>query len=115
MKIVRVILSKEAQKAYELLNKNAQFSKIEKSLINSIHKKIELIKENIHYGDPIAKNLMPIEYLKNYGITNLFRVELPNYWRMMYTLINGESEIEIISFVLDFINHKEYNKKFGYK
>lgn len=88
MKLVRVILSKEASQAYELLNQNAQFSKIEKSLLNSIHKKIELIKENIHYGEPIAKNLIPIEYLKKYEIKNLFRVELLNYWRMLYALNN---------------------------
>ena len=50
-----------------------------------------------------------------YGITNLFRVELPNYWRMLYTLSNGESEIEIIAFVLDLVDHKVYDKKFGYK
>jgi len=115
VKSVRVILSKEAQNAYELLNKNAKFSKVEKSLLNSINKKVELIKENIHYGEPIAKNLFPREYIEKYGIKNLFRIELPNYWRMLYTLTNGESEIEIISFVLDFINHKDYNKKFGYK
>jgi hypothetical protein len=34
---------------------------------------------------------------------------------MLYTLTNGDSEIEIIAFVLDVIDHKEYDKKFGYK
>jgi len=56
-----------------------------------------------------------MEYVEKYGITNLFRVELPNFWRMLYTLTNSESEIEIIAFVLDIIDHKKYNKKFGYK
>ncbi|MDD2678407.1 MAG: hypothetical protein PHT91_00360 [Candidatus Nanoarchaeia archaeon] len=115
MKHVRVILSKEASQAYEYFNSKAMNSKIEKSIFNSINKKVELIKQNIHYGEPIAKKLIPPEYIKKYGIKNLFRVELPKYWRMLYTLKNGESEIEIISFVLDFLNHKEYNKKFGYK
>jgi len=53
--------------------------------------------------------------MEKYGVKNLFRVELPHYWRMLYTLTNGESEIEIIAFVLDIIDHKEYNKKFRYK
>ena len=44
-----------------------------------------------------------------------FRVELPGFWRMLYTLTDGESEIEIIAFVLDIIDHKKYNKKFRYK
>jgi len=28
---------------------------------------------------------------------------------------DGESDVEIIAFVLDVIDHKKYNKKFGYK
>jgi hypothetical protein len=34
---------------------------------------------------------------------------------MLYTLTNGETEIEIIAFVLDVLDHKKYDKKFGYK
>jgi len=79
-----------------------------------LNKKIELIKANYHYSNFIAKNLIPKEYIQKYDIKNLFRVELPNYWRMMYTLTKGETEIEIIAFVLDVVDHKLYNKKFGY-
>jgi len=72
-------------------------------------------KLNFHYGDPVAKNKIPKEYIQKYGVTNLFRVELPGFWRMLYTLTDDESEIEIIAFVLDIIDHKKYNKKFRYK
>ena len=115
MKPVRIILSPEAESAYKYLNAQAPNSKIERSILNSINKKKELIKANPHYGDPISKVLIPKEYVAKYGIKNLFRVELSNYWRMLYTLTNDETEIEIIAFVLDLIGHKEYDKKFGYK
>ena len=59
--------------------------------------------------------MIPNEYKLKYSVTNLFRVELPNFWRMLYTLIDGETEIEIIAFVLDLIDHDQYDKKFGYK
>jgi hypothetical protein len=75
---------------------------------------VELIKENVHYGQSLAKKLILVEYKTKYGITNLFRVELPNFWRMLYTLTSGSSS-EIIVLVLDIINHKKYDKKFGYK
>lgn len=78
-------------------------------------KKIELLKINPHYGDPIAKNFIPPVYKEKYDVTNLFRIELPNYWRMLYTLTNNETEIEIIAFILDLIDHSAYNKKFGYR
>lgn len=114
MKEIKVILSPEAKEVYEYLNNEALSSKIERSILKAIQQKIELIKSNPHYGNPIAKNLIPKEYKEKYEITNLFRVELPNFWRMLYTLTEGETRIEIISFILDIMNHKDYNKKFGY-
>ena len=33
----------------------------------------------------------------------------------LYSLTDGDFEIEIIAFILDIINHKKYNKLFGYK
>ncbi len=115
MKKVRVVLSPEAEEVYKHLNKEAPTSKTERIILNAINKKIELIKMNYHYGDPIAKDLIPREYKEKYDIKNLFRVELPNYWRMLYTLTDDETKIEIIAFVLDLIDHSTYDKKFGYK
>jgi len=115
MKKVRVILSPEAEEVYKHLNEEAPTSKNERMILNAINKKVELIKINSHYGDPIAKNFIPQEYKDKYNVTNLFRVELPNFWRMLYTLTDGESKIEIIAFILDLIDHPTYGKKFGYK
>ena len=115
MKKIRVILSSDAKEIYNDLIRKATVSKIEKTILLAITKKIELIKSDPHYGDPIAKSLIPKEYINKYEISNLFRVELPNYWRMLYSLIDGETKIEIIAFVLDLIDHPTYNKKFGYK
>ena len=114
-KAVRIVLSPEAEEVYKYLTKQALNSKIERTILNALTKKIELIKLNPHYGDPIAKNLIPQEYKIKYNVTNLFRLELPNFWRMLYTLTNGETKIEIISFILDIVGHDKYNKKFGYK
>jgi len=115
IKKIRVILSPEAEEVYTHLNREASASKTERTILNAIKKKIDLLKINPHYGDPISKKLIPQEYKDKYGITNLFRIELPNYWRMLYTLTNNETEIEIIAFVLDFIDHPTYDKKFGYR
>lgn len=115
MKQVRVVLSPEAEEVYRYLNTEAPQSKTERMILKSLEKKKDLIKANPHYGDPIAKNLIPQEYVTRYGVTNLFRVELPSYWRMLYTLTNDELEIKIIAFVLDIIDHKTYDRKFGYR
>lgn len=115
MKRVRVILSPEAEEVYTYLVKESSTAKKEKAILNGIKKKIELLKWDYHYGEPIAKSKIPSEYKTKYGVTNLFWVELPYYWRMLYTLTNGDSTIEIIAFVLDVIDHTVYSKKFGYK
>ncbi len=115
MKNVRVVLSPEAEEVYNYLNKEAPNSKTERTILKAINQKSELIKQNPHYGSPIRKKLIPKEYREKYGINNLFRVELPNYWRMLYSLTDFETKIEIIAFVLDLIDHPTYNKKFGYK
>lgn len=115
MKKVRVILAPEAADAYNNLMSKASDSKQEEVILNAFLQKVELLKENVHYGQPIAKKLIPAEYKTRYGITNLFRVELPNFWRMLYTLTAGSSGVEIVVLVLDIIDHKKYDKKFGYK
>lgn len=115
MKIIRVKLSPEAEEVYKRLNEEAPTSKTERMILKAVNQKVELIKSNPHYGEPIAKNLIPGEYKLKYGVTNLFHVELPVFWRMLYSLTDGETEIEIVAFVLDIIDHKTYDKKFGYR
>jgi Txe/YoeB family toxin of Txe-Axe toxin-antitoxin module len=119
-KPVRVILLDEADAEYKKLNeiagqqqKEGKNSTEEMQLLRSIKKKTEFIKANPFYGDSIPKALIPKEYAAKYNAKNLWRAELTNFWRMLYT-IKGD-QIEIICFILDIISHKEYDKKFGYR
>ena len=54
-------------------------------ILKAVNQKVELIKINPHYGDPIGKDKIPEEYKQRYSTVNLFRVELPAFWRMLYT------------------------------
>jgi len=115
-KPVRVVIIGEADLEYKKLNEKVgeqiqqgKESTQEMQLLKSIKQKIEFIKANPFYGDNIAKKLIP----KGYNVTNLWRVELTNFWRMLYT-IKGD-QIEIVCFVLDIMDHPKYDKKFGYK
>lgn len=119
-KPVKVIITGEAKEEFDKLNKivGEEISKgitgsDHQTLFNSIKQKIEFLKENPEYGIHVPKNKIPREYLIKYDINNLWKVNLSGAWRMIYT-IRG-SEIEIISLILDILNHKDYEKKFGYK
>ena len=76
---------------------------------------IARLKENPSFGQPIAKRLIPIEYLRE-GITNAFWVELSKSKgkRLIYSL-TSENKLEIIAIILEwFVRHKDYERRFGY-
>ena len=112
---VKVILLDEAESEYKRLNEivgqqaeEGRENTEEMQLLRSIKQKRNLIKANPFYGDNIKKKQIP----KGYDVQNLWRVELTGYWRMLYT-IKGD-EVQIICFVLDIMDHKKYDKVFGY-
>ena len=113
--MVKIRFSHEAKEIYDFLKEQAQKSKKERIILDSLIGKLDIIQENPHYGNPVNKKLIPSYYKIKYSINNLFRIELPQFWRMLYTLTHDETEIEIIAFILDITDHKKYDKKFGYK
>lgn len=119
-KPTKVIITGEAKEELESLNKvvgeeiaNGITSSDHQTLLNSIKQKVDFLKDNPEYGVHIPKNRIPKEYVIGYDVKNLWKVNLSRAWRMIYT-IRG-SDVEIISLILDIMNHKDYNKKFGYR
>ena len=106
---VAIEFSVEADAILRFLKSRALNCKSERMLLTAIMRKLTLIKTNPFYGQPLSKRLIP----KKYHVQNLYRVELPQFWRMVYTLKDGN--IEIIAFVLDILDHKKYDKEFKYK
>ncbi len=104
----KIIFTYLKEKVSQQQEKGIKKSK-EIQLMNSIRQKVSFMKSNPFYGTQIEKKKIPEEYQVN----NLWRVKLSNHWRMLYT-IKGD-QIEIICFVIEIFNHKEYNKKFRYK
>ena len=109
-KKVRIFLKDQAKESYIKLKKRND--KESQSILNSIERIKEILKQNPQHGNPINKKLIPKQFIK-LNIKNLYRVELSNYWRMLYT-IEGNN-IEIYLFILTIADHKDYNKLFGYK
>jgi hypothetical protein len=109
-KEVRIILNGQAKESFLELKKRDD--KEAQSLLKSIDRIINILKQNPQYGDPVRKELIPDSF-KKIGIQNLYRAELSNFWRMLYT-VKG-NKIEIFCFVLSIIDHPTYDKLFGYK
>jgi hypothetical protein len=76
MKHVSVSLTQEACKVYQYLLNSAPNSKQEKAILNAFLQKIELIKKTPHYWQAVAKNLIPIEYKRDYDQKSRRRNEI---------------------------------------
>jgi len=79
----------------------------------AIKRAIRDLQQNAFFGIQIPKRLFPEEYVKRYNLTNLWKYDLPNAWRLLYT-ITSENEIKIICAILEWFDHKDYEKKFHY-
>ena len=119
-KKITVKLIGDAEKAFQGLNRivGEQHSKgiassKDITLLDAINRIFDILTSNPFYGENAKKDLIPKEYRQKYDANNLFIVDLPDYWRMIYTL--ESDEIEIIAFVLDIVDHDGYNKKFGFR
>ena len=85
----------------------------EKQFYEQLVKAFENLKENAFCGIQIPKNLIPKEYIRKFGnLSNLQRYNLPDAWRLMYTIKN--EGVIVLSVILDWLDHKEYEKRFKY-
>ncbi|MBI5553571.1 MAG: hypothetical protein HY917_02410 [Candidatus Diapherotrites archaeon] len=85
----------------------------DQQLTSFLNRAMDDLVKNPFCGIRVPSNQWPKEYVHKYGINNLHKYDLPDGWRLLYT-IRG-SRIEIISILIEWINHKEYERKFGYK
>lgn len=82
---------------------------IKKSMIRAIKD----LKQNAFSGIQVPKRLIPKIYFQKYELTNLWKYDLPQGWRLLYT-VTPENEVEIISAILEWFNHKDYEKRMKY-
>lgn len=94
------------KKAFEKLENDD--SKMYKFIVRAF----EDIENNAFCGIQIPKKLIPKEYLKKYDVKNLWKYNLPDAWRLIYS-IKGKNLL-VFSIILEWMDHKTYEKRFGY-
>ena len=82
-------------------------------LYKEIEKAFEDILVNKYCGRNVRKKLIPRGLIKKYNINNLWIYNLRKDWRLLYTLTNS-GEINILAVVLDWMNHKDYERLFKF-
>jgi Txe/YoeB family toxin of Txe-Axe toxin-antitoxin module len=99
------------EKLQNLFEKLKDSKTEDKKLYEWIVRAFEDLEKNAFCGTQIPKRLIPKEY-KKYELDNLWKYDLPNAWRLIYTVAKGE--VCVLSIVLEWMNHKDYENRFNY-
>jgi len=110
--ITKSIVNFADEKLKEDYNKLKEGKFEDKQLHKWINRAIDDLEENAFCGEQIPKRLIPEIYITKYGIDNLWKYNFPKGWRLIYSVTNGE--VCIISIILEWFNHKDYEKRFKY-
>jgi Txe/YoeB family toxin of Txe-Axe toxin-antitoxin module len=98
-----------SEKLQENFNSLSEDDPIKKS----IRRAIKDLQDNAFFGIQLPKRLIPREYILKYNVKNLWKYGLPQGWRLIYT-ITAENEVQLISAILDWYSHPEYERRFHY-
>ena len=102
-------INEKVQKAFEKLEEG---NYDDKELKRYIERAFNDIRKNAFCGIQIPKRLIPAEYIRKFNIKNVWKYNLPDAWRLIYSL--ESKKLYIISIILEWMDHKEYERIFGY-
>jgi len=100
-----IFAESETEEAFNSLSDEDQTKK-------AILKVFIKLKENVYCGEKIRRKLIPKEYIIKYCIDNLFWYKLTKDWRLVYSIVGNN--IEVVAVIIDYFNHKGYERKFHY-
>jgi hypothetical protein len=82
-------------------------------LLKIIDAGLDLLKSNMFVGQRIERKKHPKYYVRKYGVNNLFKFNLDSNTRLIYTLVAEDTGIAVV--VLEVLDHKKYEERFGYR
>jgi len=104
-----VFADEKLKKAFESL-RNARTE--DRKLHKWLNRAFDDIARDAFSGTQIPKRLIPGKYIQMYSIDNLWKYNLPNAWRLLYSV--ARDEVIIVSIILEWLPHKEYERRFRY-
>lgn len=107
MKASKIIfIDSDLEKTFKSLSEKDNIKK-------ALKRAIVDIKNNCYVGRNVKKKLIPRKLIDKYKINNLWIYNLPSVWRLLYSITSPE-KVEIIAVILDWMNHKDYERLFKF-
>ena len=101
-----------SDKLYNLYLGFEHGSNEEKKLYKWISRAINDLKRNAFSGAAVPKEQIPKKYYKEFEAKTIWKYDLPNGYRIIYTIENNE--VEIFAVILEWMDHTKYNRIFKY-
>jgi mRNA-degrading endonuclease RelE of RelBE toxin-antitoxin system len=102
-------VSEKLEKEFDKLRKGMDD---EKKLFFLITRAFNDIEKDLNSCIKIQKPLWPKSYKQKYKINNLWKYDLPNGWRLIFSL--KDDEIVVYAVILEWFSHKDYERRFKY-
>ncbi len=109
MKAEIVFADKKLKEAFDKL-KNSKTE--DKQFYEMLERAFEDIEKNPSIFIHIPRELIPKEYKQKYDIDNLWKYDLPNGWRLLYSL--RREKVLLLAIILEWLDHKNYERRFKY-
>ncbi|MBU2560949.1 MAG: hypothetical protein KKD17_01535 [Nanoarchaeota archaeon] len=111
-------MKKQISVAFATAKLKADFEALKdgKSEEQGLHKELcmtlDALRSDPGSGIRVPKRIWPKFYKKRHLITNLWKRDLRSGWRVTYTIKFYEEKT--ICMILEWMTHKEYERRFGY-
>jgi len=109
-----VILSDNAQAALESLESDhSPTSPGSASVAKRARRYRAVLLLDCLHGEVVRKSRIPRYFRETYGIENLYVEDLPDYWRMLYSIVKNSGRRIVV--ILEIVDHKAYDKWFVFR
>ena len=81
-------------------------------LLKIVNDGLDVLKGNMFAGERIERKKFPKYYVQKYRVNNLYKFNLDSRTRLIYTLLADETGVAVV--VLEVLDHKKYEERFGY-
>ena len=99
-------LSDSASRALDLLDRAGATRSISRRVRDL---KPVLLADCLH-GEVVRKRFIPRELREEYGVDNLYVEDLPEFWRLLYSIAHEGADRYIL--VLEIVDHRRYDRWF---
>lgn len=103
-----VLLAEHASEALEALE--AGPSSKGHSIARRVRDLRPILLANCLHGEVVRKRAIPSSLRIKYGLENLYVEDLPDFWRLLYTIVKSEGRRVIM--ILEIVSHKDYDRWF---